>query len=112
TNGQEPRSGGIAEPCGDAPGAARLHFAMARQVVPDRAPGDREWITRGQRAGRGAAGRIAGGAPWRTVSADQSVRRGGQAESRSPGEEGGEDQSCQWTRPRLGSALARLLRRL
>ena len=32
------------------------------QVVSDRAPGDPHWIARGQRAGRAAAGRIAGGA--------------------------------------------------
>ena len=47
---------------------------MGWQVVSDRAPGDHDWIARSQRAGGAAAGRIAGGAPWRTVFAGERVR--------------------------------------
>ena len=64
----------------------RLHPALGWKVVPDRAAGGHDWIAGSQGAGRAAAGRIAGGALWRAVFAGARVRRGGEAESRAPGE--------------------------
>src|ERR1035438_2639735 len=95
--GQEPQPGGVIEPCGDATGAERLHLAMGRQVLSDRAPSGREWTARSQRAGGGAPERIAGGALWRTIFASERVRCGGQARSSAPGEVG-QDAPCRSAR--------------
>ncbi len=66
---------GLIEPCGNAAGAQRLHPALRRRVVSDPTTGDCQWITQGQRTGREAAGRLAGGAARPAISAGELVRR-------------------------------------
>ena len=74
--GQEPSSGGLAEPCGDAAGAQRLHPARRGPVVPDPTVLDPKWLAGRQRARGAALGRIARGSIRRALfNGDGGARR-------------------------------------
>src|SRR5260370_8112078 len=62
------------EPCGNAASGEQLHLTCGCQAVSDRAGGDCQWVARGHRADREAAGRNAGGTLWREVFAGAALR--------------------------------------
>jgi hypothetical protein len=73
----------------------KLHLPYRCPALSDRAVGNRQWVAGSQGAGRTAAGRSAGGAPWREVFAREAVcscqKESGGEESR--GKEGGRGRS-------------------
>src|SRR5260370_39183812 len=74
------------EPCGNAASGEQLHLTCGCQAVSDRAGGDCQWVARGHRADREAAGRNAGGTLWREVFAGAALRsrRGECSNARCP----------------------------